>query len=53
MKRAILWFFAVVILGGLAFAAWRLNDERTFAATPFGEGGRTVVVPPRQDGESG
>jgi len=46
MKRAILWLFAVVILGGLAFAAWRLNDERTFAATPFGEGGRTVVVPP-------
>ena len=46
MKRAILWLFAVVILGGLAFAAWRLNDERTFAATPFGEGARTVVVPP-------
>src|SRR5438552_8396921 len=45
MKRAVLWLFALVILGGLAFAAWRLNDERNFAATPFGEGARTVVVP--------
>ncbi|MCA1828750.1 MAG: endolytic transglycosylase MltG [Myxococcales bacterium] len=45
MGRAILWIVALVILGGIGFAAWRLADERNFAATPFGEGARTVVVP--------
>jgi UPF0755 protein len=46
MKRALLWLFAVAVLAGLGWAAWRLSDERSFAATRFGEGERTVVVPP-------
>jgi UPF0755 protein len=46
MKRAILWLFALVILGAIAFAAYRLADERNFAGTPFGDGARVVVVPP-------
>jgi UPF0755 protein len=46
MKRAILWLFAIAVLAGLGWAAWRLSDERSFASTPFGEGARTVVVPP-------
>ena len=45
MKRAIVWLFALVILGGIAWAAYRLADERNFAATPFGDGARVVVVP--------
>ena len=47
MKRAVTWLFTFVILGAVAFAAWRLYDERKFASTPFGQGVRTVVVPPR------
>jgi len=46
MGRAILWLFAVAVLAGLGWAAWRLSDERSFAAAQFGEGERTVVVPP-------
>jgi UPF0755 protein len=46
MKRAILWLFALAVLGALGWGAWRLSDERRFASTPFGEGTRTVVVPP-------
>ena len=46
MKRATVWLFALVVLGGLGFAAWRLSDERKFASTAFGDGVRTVNVPP-------
>ena len=46
MKRAILWIFAALVIGALAFAAWRLADERSFAATPFGDAPHTVLVPP-------
>ena len=46
MKRAIAWLFALVVLAGLGFAAWRLSDERKFASTAFGDGLRTVHVPP-------
>jgi len=45
MKRAILWLFALAMLGGLGLFAWRLTDERRFAATPYGEGSRTVNIP--------
>ena len=47
MKRAILWLFALIVVGAIGFAAYRFHDERTFAATRFGEGARTVVVPAR------
>jgi len=47
MKRAVAWLFTLVVLGATGFAAWRLYDERKFASTPFGQGVRTVVVPPR------
>ena len=47
MKRAVLWLFALVVLGAIGFAAFRFYDERQFAATRYGEGPRTVVVPPR------
>ena len=46
MKRAILWIFALAVLGALGYAAFRLHDERRFATAPFGEGARTVIVPP-------
>ena len=46
MKRALLWIFALLILGALGYAALRLSDERRFAQTGFGEGTRTLVVPP-------
>jgi UPF0755 protein len=46
MKRAILWLFAIVVLGGLLWAAFHLWDEKQFASAPFGEGTRTVLVPP-------
>ncbi len=46
MKRVFLWLFALVVLAGLGFAAFRLADERSFASTAFGDGGRTVIVPP-------
>src|SRR5690349_13397402 len=47
MKRGVLWTFALVVVGAAGFAGYRLYDERQFAATPFGQGTRTVVVPPR------
>jgi UPF0755 protein len=47
MKRVVTWLFTLVILGAAGVAAWRLYDERKFASTPFGQGVRTVVVPPR------
>ena len=46
MKRAILWLFALAMLGGLGLFAWRLADERRFSASPYGEGSRTVNIPP-------
>ena len=46
MKRAIVWLLGLVVLAGIGFAAWRMSDERAFAAAPFGQGVRTVVVPP-------
>jgi peptidoglycan lytic transglycosylase G len=45
MKRAFLWLFALVLLAAAGLFAWRLADERRFAATPFGEGSRTVNIP--------
>jgi UPF0755 protein len=47
MKRAFSWLFTLAIVGAIGFAAWRLYDERKFASTRFGQGARTVVVPPR------
>jgi UPF0755 protein len=47
MKRAVLWLFGLIVIGAIGFSAWRLFDERRFAAAPFGQGARTVVVPPR------
>src|SRR3979411_550666 len=46
MKRAIVWIFARALRGALGCAAFRLADERAFASAPFGDGTRTVVVPP-------
>src|SRR5258708_15093156 len=46
MRRALLWLFALTTLAALGWAAWRLSDEHGFAATTFGEGMRTVVIPP-------
>lgn len=46
MKRAFLWLLTLAVLGALAYGAWRFADQRDFAATRFGEGTRTVVVPP-------
>ena len=46
MKRAILWLLTGAVLVVLGYAAYRFNDERNFAAAPFGEGSRTVQVPP-------
>jgi UPF0755 protein len=47
MKRAVLWIFALAIVGATGWAGWRWLDEQRFAATRFGQGVRTVVVPPR------
>ena len=47
MKRAVLWVCTLAVLAALGFAGWRLYDERRFASTPFGQGARTLVVPPR------
>jgi UPF0755 protein len=47
MKKAVLWLFALVVVAALGIAGWRLLDERRFAATPYGEGTRTVVIPPK------
>ena len=46
MKRFILWVFALAIVAALGLFGWRVLDERRFASTPFGEGTRTVNVPP-------
>ncbi len=45
MKRAILWFFALLVIAALGLAAWELAAERSFASTPFGQGARVVTVP--------
>jgi UPF0755 protein len=45
MKRFLLWIFALAALGALGWTAFRLSDERKFAASQFGEGTRTVVIP--------
>jgi peptidoglycan lytic transglycosylase G len=47
MKRFVFSLFTLLVLGSAAFAGWRILDERRFAATPFGHGTRTVMVPPR------
>ena len=46
MKRAFVWLLALVVLAGLGWVAFRLSDERKFAATAFGDGARVVTVPP-------
>src|SRR5437899_2771127 len=46
MKRAILWLLALGLIAAVAVVGWRLVDERRFAATRFGEGSRTVNIPP-------
>ena len=46
MKRAILWLLALGLIAAVAVVGWRLIDERWFAATRFGEGSRTVNIPP-------
>ena len=46
MKRAILWLFALGLIAAVAVVGWRVLDERRFAATRFGEGSRTVNIPP-------
>jgi UPF0755 protein len=47
MKRAVLWLFALAIAGAGGWAAWRYLDDQRFASRPYGQGTRTVVVPPR------
>ena len=46
MKRAFLWLFLLALLAAIGYGAYRLRDERRFAATRFGEGTRVVLVPP-------
>src|SRR4051812_39551571 len=46
MKRAVLWTLALALLAAIGYAGYRLNDERTFAAAPFGQGVRSVVLAP-------
>jgi UPF0755 protein len=47
MKRVVLWLFTLIVLGSIGYAAYRLADERRFAAAPFGAGTKTVNVPPK------
>jgi UPF0755 protein len=47
MKRAVLTLFALIVLGAGSWTAYQYVSERRFASTPFGEGTRTVVVPPK------
>ncbi|MFL5374393.1 MAG: aminodeoxychorismate lyase, partial [Myxococcales bacterium] len=47
MKRAIVSLLVLVLLGTAAYVAYRYWDERRFAAAQFGEGTRTVVIPPK------
>jgi UPF0755 protein len=47
MKRFVGWLFTLVVLGAIAYAAWRYHDERSFASTRFGQGSHTVTVPVR------
>ncbi len=46
MKRAVIWTLAGALLAALGWIAYRLWDERRFAATPFGEGVRVVQIAP-------
>ena len=46
MKRVILYGFAIVVLAAIGYAALRLQQERSFARTPFGSGARVVMIPP-------
>jgi len=46
VKRVVVWMLAGGILAGLGWGAFRLWDERRFATAPFGEGTRTIVIPP-------
>ena len=46
MRRVVLWTFAVAALAVLGYAAFRLADERKFASAQFGEGARTITIPP-------
>jgi UPF0755 protein len=47
MKRAIVSVFVVVLLGTAGYVGYRFWEERRFAATQFGEGTRSVVIPPK------
>jgi UPF0755 protein len=47
MKRAVLTLFALIVLGAGSWTAYQYVLERRFASTPFGEGTRTVVIPPK------
>ena len=46
MKRIVLWLLALLILGVIGYAAFRLEGERRFAAAPFGSGIKTVELQP-------
>ena len=46
MKRAVLWTLALLLLGAIGYAGFRLWDERRFASTPHGVGLRTVLINP-------
>jgi len=46
MKRAFLWLFTLAVLAVLGYGGFRFLDERRFAGAPFGEGARTVTIPP-------
>ncbi|MFL5421352.1 MAG: endolytic transglycosylase MltG [Myxococcales bacterium] len=47
MKRAIVSLLVLVLLGAAAYVGYRYWDERRFAAAQFGEGTRTVIIPPK------
>jgi len=46
MKRAVLWTLALVLLGAIGYAGYRLQDERKFASTAVGQGVRSVLLAP-------
>jgi UPF0755 protein len=47
VKRAILSIFVLVLLGAAGFFGYRFWDERRYTAAQFGQGTRSVVIPPR------
>jgi UPF0755 protein len=46
MKRVVLYGFAIIVLGAIGYAAFRLQQERAFAEAPFGSGTHVVMIPP-------